>query len=99
MQPQTVKVHVAQISEVTLEFVEKMRALRDPKSLELPANFVNELYKWALECEYTRVYSRESLARVTRFAIPLEEAVSLTDRLPMMRQSEAAGATVDTAIT
>jgi len=63
MQPRTVKVHVAQISEVTVEFVEKMRAMRDSKSLEMPANFANELHKWALECEYTRVCS----------AIPLEE--------------------------
>ncbi|XP_011164781.2 cytochrome P450 CYP12A2 [Solenopsis invicta] len=49
MQPRTVKAHVAQTSEVTREFVEKMRALRDPKSLELPNDFKNEILKWALE--------------------------------------------------
>lgn len=51
MQPRTVKAHVAQTSEVTREFVEKMRALRDPKSLELPNDFKNEILKWALECK------------------------------------------------
>lgn len=52
MQPQAVTMHVTQISEVTLEFVEKIRALRDPKTLEMPNNFMNELYKWSLECKY-----------------------------------------------
>ncbi|GAB1869272.1 Probable cytochrome P450 12a5, mitochondrial [Camponotus japonicus] len=49
MQPQTVTAHITQISEVTIEFIEKIRALRDPKTLELPNNFMNELYKWSLE--------------------------------------------------
>lgn len=49
MQSQTVTAHVTQISEVTIEFMEKMRTLRDPKTLELPNNFMNELYKWSLE--------------------------------------------------
>ncbi|XP_011686066.1 PREDICTED: cytochrome P450 CYP12A2-like [Wasmannia auropunctata] len=49
MQPRTVKAHVAQISEVTGDFVKKMRALRDSETLELPKGFNNELLKWALE--------------------------------------------------
>ncbi|KAL6431239.1 hypothetical protein ACFW04_007137 [Cataglyphis niger] len=49
MQPQAIVKHVEQISEVADEFVERMRALRDPKTLELPEDFKNELYKWALE--------------------------------------------------
>lgn len=52
MQPQTVTAHITQISEVTIEFIEKIRTLRDPKTLELPNNFMNELYKWSLECKY-----------------------------------------------
>lgn len=52
MQPRTIKPHVTQISEVTGEFVAKMRELRDPNTLELPDTFNNELNKWALECEY-----------------------------------------------
>jgi len=51
MQPRTIKIHVAQISEVARDFVEKMRALRDPETLELPTDFKNELQKWGLECK------------------------------------------------
>lgn len=51
MQRQTVKAHIAQINEVTNDFVERMRALRDPETLELPTDFKNELQKWALECK------------------------------------------------
>lgn len=54
MQPRAITPHVAQISEVTDEFVKKMRTLRDPETLELPDDFKNELYKWALECEFVR---------------------------------------------
>ncbi|XP_072743441.1 probable cytochrome P450 12a5, mitochondrial [Anoplolepis gracilipes] len=49
MTPQRIKPHVMQISKVTHEFVEKMRTLRDPKTEELPRNFINELHKWSLE--------------------------------------------------
>ncbi|KAL6260930.1 hypothetical protein P5V15_008458 [Pogonomyrmex californicus] len=49
MQPRTVKVHVPQINEVAVDFVKRMRTLRDPETLELPSDFKNELLKWALE--------------------------------------------------
>ncbi|CAL1679434.1 unnamed protein product [Lasius platythorax] len=49
MHPRAITAHVTQISEVTIEFVEKIRTLRDSKTLELPSNFMNELYKWGLE--------------------------------------------------
>lgn len=49
MRPEKVKTHVTQIYEVTSEFVDKMRALRNPKTLELPDDFSNELFKWSLE--------------------------------------------------
>lgn len=55
MQPRTIKAYITQIGDINNEFVEKMRALRDPKTLELPADFRNELYKWSLECKYTSV--------------------------------------------
>lgn len=54
MRPDIVRKHVTQIHEVTSEFVDKMRALRDPETLELPNDFMNELYKWSLECKYVR---------------------------------------------
>ncbi|GAB1867130.1 hypothetical protein CAJAP_08209 [Camponotus japonicus] len=49
MQPRAITPHIAQISQVADEFVEKIRTLRDPETLELPGDFKNELYKWALE--------------------------------------------------
>ncbi|EFN64099.1 Probable cytochrome P450 49a1 [Camponotus floridanus] len=50
MQPRAIKAHITQISDISYEFVEKMRALRDPLCpWELPADFRNELYKWSLE--------------------------------------------------
>jgi len=52
MRPDVVENHIPQIYEVTSEFVDKMRALRDPKTLELPSDFGNELSKWNLECKY-----------------------------------------------
>lgn len=54
MQPRTVQAHIVKIDRVTSDFVDRMRALRDPETLELPDNFLNELNKWALECECTR---------------------------------------------
>ena len=52
MQPRTIKPHVSQINEVTCEFIERIRELRDPQSLELPPDFNNEMNKWSLECVY-----------------------------------------------
>nr|ARN17940.1 cytochrome P450-17 [Cephus cinctus] len=49
MQPRTIKPHVGQINEVAQDFIEKMRKLRDPETLELPKSFNNEMNKWALE--------------------------------------------------
>lgn len=66
MQPRAIKPHVAQVDQVSTEFVEKMRKLRDAKSSKLPATFNNEMNKWALECKYlTRTFrSRSSAGRV-----------------------------------
>ncbi|XP_011053756.1 PREDICTED: probable cytochrome P450 12b2, mitochondrial [Acromyrmex echinatior] len=49
MRPNTVKTHTTQIHAITSEFVDKMSTLRDPKTLELPDDFMNELYKWSVE--------------------------------------------------
>ncbi|KAG5315356.1 C12B2 protein, partial [Pseudoatta argentina] len=49
MRPNIVKTHATQIHAITSEFVDKMSTLRDPKTLELPDDFMNELYKWSVE--------------------------------------------------
>ncbi|XP_046394231.1 probable cytochrome P450 49a1 [Ischnura elegans] len=48
MQPRISRKYVPPIADVAQEFVDIMRNIRDEKE-ELPANFNNELYKWALE--------------------------------------------------
>lgn len=48
MQPKTVKSYVPTVQTIADEFVERIRKLRDEK-LEVPADFSNELNKWALE--------------------------------------------------
>jgi len=52
MRPNIVKTHATQIHDITSEFVDKMSTLRDPKTLELPDDFMNELYKWSVESKY-----------------------------------------------
>ena len=58
MRPNTVKTHTTQIHAITSEFVDKMSTLRDPKTLELPDDFMNELYKWSVESKYVYMNAR-----------------------------------------
>ncbi|KAF4531647.1 hypothetical protein B566_EDAN006578, partial [Ephemera danica] len=48
MKPQVAKQYVPKIDEVSKELVGRMKEMRDQKN-ELPADFKNELNKWALE--------------------------------------------------
>ncbi|XP_049811773.1 probable cytochrome P450 301a1, mitochondrial isoform X2 [Schistocerca nitens] len=48
MQPRSAKLYVGPIDQVAEDFVNRMVLLRD-ENLEMPDNFLNELYKWALE--------------------------------------------------
>lgn len=53
MQPRVINPHIGQMTEIAVEFIQKIREeLRDPITLELPATFNNEMNKWALECRY-----------------------------------------------
>jgi len=56
MRPEVIRMHIPQIYKITSEFMDKMQALRDPKTLELPSDFMNELNKWTLECKYTECH-------------------------------------------
>ncbi|XP_039309610.1 probable cytochrome P450 301a1, mitochondrial isoform X2 [Solenopsis invicta] len=49
MQLQVIKSYVIPIQAIVSEFVETLRVLRDPKTLQLPNDFMNELHKWSLE--------------------------------------------------
>ncbi|KAE8743189.1 Cytochrome P450 CYP12 [Frankliniella occidentalis] len=48
MQPRNIKQYVEPIDSVTQEIIDRMRRIRDENSL-MPANFSDELAKWALE--------------------------------------------------
>ncbi|XP_011877282.1 PREDICTED: cytochrome P450 CYP12A2-like [Vollenhovia emeryi] len=49
IRPEIVKIYSTYIDEITSDLVENMRMVRDPETLELPHDFINELYKWSLE--------------------------------------------------
>ncbi|KAH8284996.1 hypothetical protein KR054_003598 [Drosophila jambulina] len=48
LQPQTAKKYIPPLNDIASEFMGRIEALRDEQD-ELPANFLHELYKWALE--------------------------------------------------
>ncbi|KAH8304376.1 hypothetical protein KR059_007588 [Drosophila kikkawai] len=48
LQPQTAKKYIPPLNDIASEFMGRIEAMRDEKD-ELPANFLHELYKWALE--------------------------------------------------
>ncbi|VVC39837.1 Cytochrome P450,Cytochrome P450, E-class, group I [Cinara cedri] len=49
LQPQTVKKYIQPIEEVSDYFIKRMQEMKNHKS-EMPADFDNEIHKWALEC-------------------------------------------------
>lgn len=49
LQPKVVKMYVEKVDQVVGEFLNKMRIIRNPDTLEMPNNFGHELHCWALE--------------------------------------------------
>ncbi|XP_011500803.1 PREDICTED: probable cytochrome P450 301a1, mitochondrial [Ceratosolen solmsi marchali] len=49
LQPQTVKKYITPIEVVTNDFMKRIEDIKDEKD-EVPADFDNEIHKWALEC-------------------------------------------------
>uniref|UniRef100_A0A034VFW3 Putative cytochrome P450 49a1 n=1 Tax=Bactrocera dorsalis TaxID=27457 RepID=A0A034VFW3_BACDO len=48
LQPQTAKQYVPPLNEIASEFMQRVHEMRN-ENHELPANFLHELHKWALE--------------------------------------------------
>ncbi|XP_033155254.1 probable cytochrome P450 49a1 [Drosophila mauritiana] len=48
LQPQTAKKYIPPLNDIASEFMGRIELMRDEKD-ELPANFLHELYNWALE--------------------------------------------------
>jgi cytochrome P450 family 49 subfamily A len=51
LQPRTAKLYVRPIEETAEAFVKRALDIRSG-DLEVPDDFLNEIHKWSLECEY-----------------------------------------------
>ncbi|XP_061391254.1 cytochrome P450 CYP12A2-like [Musca vetustissima] len=49
MQPKNVRLYFQKMSQVNKEFMERIRQIRDPKTLEVPSTFEEEINRWTLE--------------------------------------------------
>ncbi|XP_037815903.1 cytochrome P450 CYP12A2-like isoform X2 [Lucilia sericata] len=49
MQPKTIRLYLSKMSKVNKEFVERIRQIRDPNTLEMPDTFEEEINRWTLE--------------------------------------------------
>ncbi|KAM7361974.1 uncharacterized protein ACRADG_012838 [Cochliomyia hominivorax] len=49
MQPKNARLYMHKMSQVNKELVERIRQIRDPKTLEVPATFEDDLNRWTLE--------------------------------------------------
>lgn len=50
MQPNTAKKYLMPLNQITVEFLDRMEE-KIQSNHELEADFMEELYKWALECK------------------------------------------------
>ncbi|XP_023174257.2 probable cytochrome P450 12a4, mitochondrial isoform X2 [Drosophila hydei] len=49
MQPKNVRLYYKKMSQVNSEFIERIKAIRDPTTLEVPDNFLESINCWTLE--------------------------------------------------
>lgn len=49
MNPKAVKIYIPTIDKVTKDFIEVIKRKRDPKTLEMGDNFLDDINNWALE--------------------------------------------------
>ncbi|XP_073817037.1 cytochrome P450 CYP12A2-like isoform X2 [Musca autumnalis] len=49
MQPKNVRLYFQKMSQVNKEFMERIRQIRDPQTLEVPETFEEEINRWTLE--------------------------------------------------
>lgn len=49
LQPKNIKMYLNKMAQVNLEFVERIRLIRDPKTLEMPDDFKQYIQRWTLE--------------------------------------------------
>ncbi|XP_017470678.1 PREDICTED: probable cytochrome P450 12a5, mitochondrial isoform X1 [Rhagoletis zephyria] len=49
MQPKSILLYLSRMAQVNQEFVDRIRLIRDPNTLEVPANFEDYIQRWLLE--------------------------------------------------
>lgn len=49
MNPKTVKSYIGAVDQISTDFVQRIRMIRERETQEMPNNFINELNKWSLE--------------------------------------------------
>ena len=52
------------LGQITDEFVQRIRTIRRPHDQEMPADFLNEMYRWTLECESTEFLLETAIVSV-----------------------------------
>lgn len=62
MQPNTAKKYLAPLNQITEEFLLRMEE-KIKADNELECDFMEELYKWALECKFCHIIIRYLWAR------------------------------------
>lgn len=49
MNPKTVKSYIGAVDQISTDFVQRIRMIRERETQEMPNHFINELNKWSLE--------------------------------------------------
>ncbi|BFF90982.1 probable cytochrome P450 12a4 mitochondrial [Drosophila madeirensis] len=49
MQPKSMRIHYKKVSQVNQEFVQRIKAIRDASTLEVPDDFIDTINRWTLE--------------------------------------------------
>ncbi|XP_037954836.1 cytochrome P450 CYP12A2-like [Teleopsis dalmanni] len=47
--PKNTKIYLPSLSKINQEFIDKVRKIRNPETLEVPADFADEIKRWTLE--------------------------------------------------
>ncbi|XP_013107495.1 cytochrome P450 CYP12A2 [Stomoxys calcitrans] len=49
MQPKKIRLYFQKMAQINMEFIERIRQIRDPQTLEVPHTFEEEINRWTLE--------------------------------------------------
>lgn len=72
LRPSTVRLYIPRIDQISLEFIDRIKKIRDNKTNETPANFMMEINKWAMESIANTAFDR----RLNLFTIDKSDRAS-----------------------